>query len=113
MARRATNGRVNKSEMVRTYFAQGIESAKEIATKMQAEGIKISMPQVYTTLARVRKTPKRRGGRPKKAAPATPAAKNNGTGISLQDLTTLAELAKRAGGVSQLRAFLDTMATLA
>ena len=71
------------------------------------------MPQIYTTIARLRKAPKRRGGRPKKAAPATPAAKNNGTGISLQDLTTLAELAKRAGGVSQLRAFLDTMATLA
>lgn len=113
MARRARNG-LNKSELIRSHAASGITSAKEIASKMQAEGIKVSMPQIYTILAKTRKAPKRRGGRPKKVSPAaTSAPARNGTGISLQDLTTLAELAKRAGGVSQLRAFLDTMATLA
>jgi hypothetical protein len=115
MARRKTNGNINKSQLMRDLIAQGVTSAKDIAARMQAQGLKVSMPQVYTTLARARKgsKPGRRGGRRGPRATASATAVSNGAGISLQDLTTLAELAKRAGGVTKLRAFLDSLANLA
>src|SRR4051794_29672234 len=111
---------VNKTQLIRDLIAQGMTSAKEIAAKMAEQGHKISMPTVYTTLTEARKSTKgasgKKRGRPARAVVAELKSSSNGAPrngqLSLDELTALASLARKAGGAEALKSFLDGLAVL-
>jgi hypothetical protein len=114
MARRKGANGVNKAALIRDFIAQGLTSAKDIETKMTGLGHKVSMPSIYTALSSARKG--RSPAQPKRASATTAAPKaapsNGSHSLNVEDLTALATLTKKAGGVASVKALLDAMSLL-
>lgn len=109
--------RGNASQAIRELYNQGITSGTEVFAMLQEQGIKTSKPNIYATLTRVRKENGRGGSRrkpgrraPRAAASEAPSRASYRVGLTLEDITAVIDLAKKAGGLSTLRAVLDSLA---
>jgi hypothetical protein len=111
-------GRGAKTRAVELALRDGLSSPTEIAGYVRdRHGLQITPEHVSAVKASLRKQGRARGGRRKRAAataasatqpaPAKRAAANGG--LSARDLSDLARLAERAGGVDNLRQFLDVL----
>ena len=110
----------SKSEAVREAMSKGITSPTAIAAHLKAAyGLDITTAHVSTIkggLKNKKGTGKR--GRPKgstkkavakEVAPAKTASAAKGTGLTPMDLRLLSNLARQAGGIAQLREYLDVL----
>jgi len=118
----------SKSEAVREAMSKGITSPTAIAAHLKAAyGLDITTAHVSTIKGNLKKRKGTKRGRPKGStkkaiaeaaaaaaaavvAKAIPAPKAGG--LTLNDLRTLNEMARKAGGYGQLREFLDVLGDL-
>jgi len=102
-----------KTAAIRALFGQGITSALEVAEQLEQQGLSVSMPVIYQTLAKMKKGSKGKPGRKKAAAPATmtskPAAIVPSATMTADDVRQLAEFTKKVGGVDAVVDMLDAM----
>jgi hypothetical protein len=120
-AQEGTKATPSKTEAVKEAISQGMTSPKEIAAHVNSTyGLDVTpnhVSMIKTALKRKGTNGDKRGrpkGSTKKAiakdvAPskAVPATKR--TGLTPQDLRLLSDLARRAGGIAQLREYLDVL----
>jgi hypothetical protein len=116
----STGGKMSKTDAVNLALREGITSPSEIASHLKKQyGITISAAHVSNIKSKSKGKPggngrrrgRRKGGRPRKvlAAPAEQAAprpKGSG-GLTAEELTVLLAIAKRMGGLGELRSYLD------
>jgi hypothetical protein len=95
---------------------RGIESPNQIVEELKGQGIEITA--AYVSLIKGKHWKKgngtRKGGRKKQAAASQPTAARTSptprsSGFHPQDFADLANLIHRAGGVQNLRAYLDVL----
>jgi hypothetical protein len=115
------NATPSKSEAVKEAIKQGITSPTSIAAHLKAAyGLDITTAHVSTIKGGLKNKKSATGkrGRPKgstkkavakEVAPAKAAPAAKGTGLTPQDLRLLTNLARQAGGIAQLREYLDVL----
>ena len=110
------NGKTaTKTEAVLAALRRGMSSPTEIAGFVKSEyGLDISPAHVSNIKSKSGFGRKRRKGgrRPKAAAAAEPAehrAPARGAGVTANELDMLLQMAKRMGGVRELRNYLDIL----
>ncbi len=109
----------SKKQAVREALANGITSPTEIASHLKsAYGLDITTNYVSVIKGElgVTKKHKRKPGRKPKVKQVAvteitvePASAPKANGLTLEDLRSLAELARRVGGFTQLREFIDVL----
>lgn len=83
----------NRMEAIRRLLAEGLTSPTEIAQQVWNR-YRLMVSISYVSIVKKRQQPA------------------DISGLSIEDLTTLAEIAKRAGGIDRLRTFLETWRAL-
>jgi hypothetical protein len=107
-----------KTARIRELYGKGVTKAADVADAMKREGISVSMPVIYQTLARLKKGggKAKRGGRPKAEAGQEGGAEQphqepwgSGPGLQPEDLVELADIARKAGGWDKLQTFISVL----
>lgn len=103
--------KVNKSEAIRVLYRKTPKLPVAHAVEQLARaGIKVSPNLVYFVLGASRGKAKRKAGRNRRAVERThTAGHKTGSTISLDVMTDLMTLAKRAGGVAVLKKLLEVL----
>jgi hypothetical protein len=96
---------VNKSDRIRELAAKGL-NAIEIKQALVKEGVPINPSLIYGVLKRMKKT-RRRAKRS-----AVPARSNSTGGLTAGDISTLAELADKAGGMEPLAEMVQALSRI-
>jgi hypothetical protein len=116
MAKKRANGKITKTQLIQDLYNQGVTSGKDIAKRLEESGTKTSLTMVYSTISAFRKaggaSKQKRAPRQVKAESQAAPAQNGSGSLTPDDLVALVELAKRAGGIQRLRAFVDSLAQL-
>jgi hypothetical protein len=100
----------NKTEAVKLAIAGGLTSPSEIVAHVKERyGLDVTPNHVSMIKGSLKKRKGKPGRKPRQAAPASAAPTAPARGLTPEDLTALASLAEKAGGVDQLVEFLSVL----